>query len=952
MHRPAGDLIEREDQLRALDGLLSAAVAGSGRAVVLSGASGNGKSVLLDRLRQRAGEAGADVATAIAARAEQSLPLGVVGQLADAAGLLHGDGPEPGAENNVAELLHGAMSSEWEELAPGGAYPPAPARTLHGLCAAFLRCAERRPMVLCVDDIHYADPFSMQFLSYLSRRVRGTRLLVVLTELPQLSPAHPAQYVELLHGSTPIALPPLTRVGVTHLLQRLPAAVEPGLAGHLHAFTGGNPRLAAALVEDMLRRADGTAPVGRLVVGEAFIEAVRAALFRSQPPALPIARALAVTGGTVAAPVLARLLDLSEEMANWGLLALHRVGLLARHTFRDPRVRTAILAGVPVQERVELHRRLAVLGHAAGEPPVVVARHLLGADGVEGAWVAPTLQAAAGEALAEGRVKEAVSFLDAAAASEPDQRRRCEATLALTRAEWQFNPADAARRLPELLAAVRRGQLVRQQAVALIPYLLWHGLIDDAIEVVTVLTSAGPLDDETAAGLSAPMLLLTYLFPGQARRLDTPRRELAARGLLPASGGPLHAAAALTALAARSTHADVVAATEQLIRNTRVDHEALGPISIAMLASVLTDRLGDPGPTDYPLLHPDAGRRPPTARALLSALAAEGTLRRGDLAGTTEHAGQGLELLPAAGWGIAVGGLLSNLIMAATAAGRREEARAHLAVPVPAAMFETPFGLKYLHARGRYHLRTGCVRAALIDFQACGRLMTAWDIDQPELVPWRTELARVQLALGRPAQCRELAREQLDRLPAHNVRERGAALWTLAAASEPAHRLPLLQQAVALLRSSDDELTTGYAVTDLADCLNAAGGPDAARLLWQLARGTQQGPDAEPRAHWHPPAEAVEPPAAADDAQPGPDAAVTLEGLTEAERRVATLAADGHTNRAIAARLFVTVSTVEQHLTRVYRKLRVNSRGGLLIRLGRETTRGRQRAKRGQVSAA
>jgi len=47
------------------------------------------------------------------------------------------------------------------------------------------------------------------------------------------------------------------------------------------------------------------------------------------------------------------------------------------------------------------------------------------------------------------------------------------------------------------------------------------------------------------------------------------------------------------------------------------------------------------------------------------------------------------------------------------------------------------------------------------------------------------------------------------------------------------------------------------------------------------------------------------------------------------ELRVASLAALGHTNREIGRRLYVTVSTVEQHLTRVYRKLKVNSRADL-----------------------
>ncbi len=57
-------------------------------------------------------------------------------------------------------------------------------------------------------------------------------------------------------------------------------------------------------------------------------------------------------------------------------------------------------------------------------------------------------------------------------------------------------------------------------------------------------------------------------------------------------------------------------------------------------------------------------------------------------------------------------------------------------------------------------------------------------------------------------------------------------------------------------------------------------------------------------------------------------------GLTDAEQRVAALAAAGHTNRQIAERLFVTVSTVEQHLTKIYRKLNVRSRAELQRLMG------------------
>jgi DNA-binding CsgD family transcriptional regulator len=59
--------------------------------------------------------------------------------------------------------------------------------------------------------------------------------------------------------------------------------------------------------------------------------------------------------------------------------------------------------------------------------------------------------------------------------------------------------------------------------------------------------------------------------------------------------------------------------------------------------------------------------------------------------------------------------------------------------------------------------------------------------------------------------------------------------------------------------------------------------------------------------------------------------AANTSTLSDAERRVATLAAQGYTNRQIARRLFITVSTVEQHLTRAYRKLNVNRRTDLPI---------------------
>ena len=63
-----------------------------------------------------------------------------------------------------------------------------------------------------------------------------------------------------------------------------------------------------------------------------------------------------------------------------------------------------------------------------------------------------------------------------------------------------------------------------------------------------------------------------------------------------------------------------------------------------------------------------------------------------------------------------------------------------------------------------------------------------------------------------------------------------------------------------------------------------------------------------------------------------------MSRLSDAEQRVATLAALGHTNREIGKKLYITVSTVEQHLTRVYRKLNVRRRTELSLGLPMDAT--------------
>jgi hypothetical protein len=175
----------------------------------------------------------------------------------------------------------------------------------------------------------------------------------------------------------------------------------------------------------------------------------------------------------------------------------------------------------------------------------------------------------------------------------------------------------------------------------------------------------------------------------------------------------------------------------------------------------------------------------------------------------------------AKGLGIHVGIPLSVLVLAAIRAGDYDAALSYLSVPVPSAMFETPAGLHYLRARGRYYLARHSYLAAMEEFEACGNLMIRWGIDLPELVPWRSDLAEARLGAGYPA--RELIIDQLSRVSPEDSRNRGRSLRLLAAMSEFEERPHILRAAISALGSSGDRLELADALADLGRAQHALG---------------------------------------------------------------------------------------------------------------------------------
>jgi DNA-binding CsgD family transcriptional regulator len=169
----------------------------------------------------------------------------------------------------------------------------------------------------------------------------------------------------------------------------------------------------------------------------------------------------------------------------------------------------------------------------------------------------------------------------------------------------------------------------------------------------------------------------------------------------------------------------------------------------------------------------------------------------------------------------------------------------------------------------------------------------------------------------------------------------GVSLRLLAAAGDLHRRVPLLRHAVVVAKSGDDRLELATALAELGRAHRGVGDADKARpLLREAARlaascGAETPGGPAPRGHRTAPSAPgplAAPAVLTDDPPTEPRvrlAPTGVETLSPAERRVAELAALGRRNREIADTLHITPSTVEQHLTRVYRKLSVARRGEL-----------------------
>jgi DNA-binding CsgD family transcriptional regulator len=927
-------LLEREAELERIGLALAGAARGNGSVVVVEGPAGIGKTSLLNAARGRARQLGFDVLGARSGELERDFGLGVARKLL-----------EPGvraAGGSKAELLGGAAAigaavlGTVEDPQLGGSPTQA---ALHGLYWLVANLAEPAPLLLAVDDAHWADEPSLRFLHYLGGRLDGLPILLMLAARSETASPQGTPWQELrLELQPPTLRPePLSEMaGAVTVRAALGEAASEELCAACHRATGGNPffltELLVEIQEDEGRPSASAEAVAELGP-ERIAHSVLARVRRLSPQAPVFARALAVLGPDSPLRWIADLAELdpqeASEIADL-LTGADVVSRAAELSFVHPVVRTSIYEDTPAAERSRLHRRAAGLLAADGEAPEAIAGHLLATESAADEEVVAWLRRAARAAQSRGAPETAARYLRRAIAEPPSAELRGTVLLELGTSEFLGGELPGAEgHLRQAIDAVDAVDQ-RQQATVQLAGLL--SMTDRPLEAIEALRERIEelADDEPAlaAQLESHGLNFGRMAP-EARNAVRPWQDHLAERVAAGEDDPLILAAVAADMAMAGEPADRTAAlAERALASFNPGDFALWSSLAPYIATrclVVSERFEPARATlDAAIAETSATGSAPGV-SVLANYRSELRLRLGDLAGAEEDARFALEIARTHGPPVSIPASVSWLVDALTEQGRFEEAERLLEPePFAAPAAELPGGYTMyfvLAVRGRLRLATGRLGEAAADLLECGRRMNELGELSPGLSAWRRGAATALAGLGEATEAKRLAGDELERARIHGgERAVGAALRAVGTIEGGAAGTELLRESVAVLERTPARLERARALVDLGAALRRDGQRTEAREALAL------GMDLADRCGAIPLSDRAREELVVAGARPRRRAISGRGALTASELRVAELAASGMTNKEIAQSLFVTLRTIEMHLSSSYRKLSISSR--------------------------
>jgi DNA-binding CsgD family transcriptional regulator/tetratricopeptide (TPR) repeat protein len=437
----AGQLLGRERERDVLDRLLDGA---RGGVLVVHGEAGVGKTALLEYAVKAAREF--RIARTSGVEAEMELPFAAVQQLCS---------PFLDLSDRLPQPQHQALG-----VAFGLVTGPVPNPFLVGLAVLGLlsEAAEQRSLLAVVDDAHWLDHESARALAFMARRLLAEKIALVFAM---------RQVDDALGGLPSLHVEPLRRGDARALLESvLPARLDEAVLERIVVETRGNPLallelprgltptelaggfgvpaavpLSASIEESFTRRLEDLPDDTRLLLLLAAAEPVGDPLLLWRA-----AEQLGISAGAAAASESDGLLNLGEQV-----------------TFRHPLVRSAVYGAAPVPQRRAVHLALAEATDRAADPDRR-AWHLAAAASAPDEEVACELERSAGRAQARGGLAAAAAFLQRAVALTADPARRADRALGAARAHLFAGAFDEALGLLPLAEAGSADDLHQAQA--------------------------------------------------------------------------------------------------------------------------------------------------------------------------------------------------------------------------------------------------------------------------------------------------------------------------------------------------------------------------------------------------------------------------------------------------------------------------------------------------------
>ncbi|WP_445526055.1 AAA family ATPase [Streptomyces cyslabdanicus] len=903
-----------------------------GGSVLLHGPAGIGKSTVLRALAAEYAPIARTVLRCSATESESHLPFLA---LADLFGLVLDEvsGKLPAAQHTALEsALTGRGESTLQR--DGLALRLAVLSTLRALAA-------KGPVLIVADDLQWLDAASAELLGFAARRLGGTpvqMLCAVRTE-----PEQAERYDRHLRACPPdtlsVRLGPLTRTQVSALLgHRGYSGLPRSTVRDIHRTSGGNPLFALELGRALAESPTPPRPGEPLPVPtslralvlsrlEMLSDEARRTLLVASAGARPTPALLHAAGRGNAEAECA-------QAAELGLLATEPEGPAVR--FAHPLISAALYAEAPAQERRAAHAALAT----AAPDPIERARHLALATTGTDPEVAARLAEAAALARDRGAPSVAASLGLLAARHTPpgggpggpDDRRLQAAEDAITAGEVDL-ARDIAREV--LTRATVPAERVRA----------WMVVIESAgqalgdVDAVFPQALADAGDDPRLLALVHYQLAWRGLVVqgdfAEARQEAAHAAELAARGR--DRRNELMALAFQASTETLMGHPNAPATIKRALREPQdpyvaCHHNGVGSARYRWL--LMSDRLAEARATITALLREVRRRGMVESEVHFLRLLAETELRSGHCGRALDLARESLRMARDTGIGESASATLASLAEASGGSTDRALALAREAVGHAEEDGDQMYLSRALTALGHAQLVAGDDQAAVTALRRVRELELGLGITDPARGRWHGDLAEALVRTGERAEAQrviDVAREHALRLGRESVLavlDRSEAQVRAARGDQDAAvaQVTSAQDRLAKLGNGLEEARAAFALARLRALAPALGVGRAGTPLVPGPASYAEAARLFRRCRALPWLRRVEEAATARSARQPEVAPAALDGLAAMERQVAALVMEGATNREIAARLFISVKTVEATLTRVYRKLGIRSR--------------------------